>query len=116
MSTSTALYLARQATYAAFLSAADSESSVCWRKADGQYPTPDAARAAQDVAYTVTRDAYNRLLVEPMGPHAEARIVIDAIRLLGRSSAEDQDWHAFKQAREDFVDAARVCLSETLQA
>jgi hypothetical protein len=113
---STSLYLSRRDAYAAFLSAADDEASVCWRKADGQYSTPDATREAQDAAYIVTRDAFNRLLVEPAGPHKEAQAVVDAIRLLGRSSAEEQDWHSFKRAREVFVDAARGCLSETLEA
>ncbi|MFF8311097.1 hypothetical protein ACWGQL_19295 [Streptomyces lydicus] len=112
--TASALYLARQDTYARFLSAADSESSVCWRKADGQYSSNDAARAAQDAAYAVTRDAYNRMLVEPSGPHKEAQAVVEQIRLLGRAGADDQDWLSFKKARESFVDAARECLRETL--
>ncbi|MEU9498273.1 hypothetical protein [Streptomyces sp. NPDC048196] len=111
-----ALYLARQDTYARFLSAADSESAVCWRKADDQYPTPDAARAAQDAAYAVTADAYNRMLVEPVGPHKEAKAVVEQIRQLGRASKDEQDWVAFKKAREVFVDACRACLVETLEA
>ncbi|MER6052303.1 hypothetical protein [Streptomyces sp. NPDC001793] len=112
--TTSDLYLSRRDTYAAFLSAADAESSVCWRKADGQYPSPDTAREAQDAAYTVTRDAFNRILVEPFGPHKEAQAVVEQIRLLGRAGEDEQDWVSFKKAREFFVEAARVCLTETL--
>ncbi|MGD3106752.1 hypothetical protein [Streptomyces sp. YGL11-2] len=108
------LYLARRDAYAAFLSAADAESSVCWRKADGQYPSPDSTREAQDAAYAITRDAFNRILVEPVGPHKEAQAVVEQIRILGRADQDAQDWVAFKKAREVFVEAARACLTETL--
>ncbi|MEU7642332.1 MULTISPECIES: hypothetical protein [unclassified Streptomyces] len=110
----TDLYLSRRDAYAAFLSAADEESSVCWWKADGQYPSADATRQAQDAAYAATRDAFNRIVVEPVGPHKEAHAVIEQIRQLGRAGTEEQDWVAFKKAREVFVDAARACLTETL--
>ncbi|WEB44247.1 hypothetical protein MOV08_36445 [Streptomyces yunnanensis] len=114
--TSFDLYLSRRDAYAAFLSAADDESAVCWRKADGQYPSADAARKAQDEAYAATRDAFNRIVVEPVGPYKEAHAVVEQIRLLGRAGgAEEQDWVAFKKAREVFVDAARVCLTETVE-
>ncbi|MCE4945639.1 hypothetical protein ACJ6WD_30455 [Streptomyces sp. VTCC 41912] len=112
--TSTDLYLSRRDAYAAFLTAADDESAVCWRKADGQYPSTDTTRQAQDTAYAATRDAFNRIVVEPVGPHKEAHAVIEQIRLLGRADTEEQDWVAFKKAREVFVDAARACLTETL--
>ncbi|MFB7633679.1 hypothetical protein ACFC0M_22440 [Streptomyces sp. NPDC056149] len=112
--TASDLYSSRRDTYAAFLSAADAESSVCWRKADGQYPSPDAAREAHDAAYAVTRDVFNRILIEPVGPHKEAQAVIERIRLLGRAGKDEQDWVAFKRAREVFVEAARACLTETL--
>ncbi|QIK08384.1 hypothetical protein G7Z12_22510 [Streptomyces sp. ID38640] len=112
--TASDLYLARRNAYAEFLSAADSEASVCWRKADGQYGGPEETTAAQDAAYTVTRDRYNRILVEPVGPHKEAQALIEQIRLLGRATKEEQDWISFKKAREVFVDAARVCLKDTL--
>ncbi|WP_128505892.1 hypothetical protein [Streptomyces inhibens] len=115
MSAAPDLYLSRRDAYADFLSATDEESSVCWRKADGQYADPGAATAAQDAAYAVTRDAYNRILVEPVGPHKEALALVEQIRLLGRASKDDQDWVSLKKAREVFVDAARVCLKETLE-
>ncbi|MEV5122311.1 hypothetical protein AB0K49_05845 [Streptomyces decoyicus] len=108
------LYLARRDAYAEFLSAADAESSVCWRKADGQYAGPEETTAAQDAAYVVTRDSYNRILVEPVGPHKEAQALIEQIRLLGRATKEEQDWIGFKKAREVFVDAARMCLKDSL--
>ncbi|MFI9046911.1 hypothetical protein [Streptomyces sp. NPDC053427] len=114
--TASDLYLSRRDAYADFLSATDEESSVCWRKADGQYPNPEAATAAQDAAYAVTRDAYNRILVEPVGPHKEAQALVEQIRLLGRASKEEQDWLNLKKAREVFVDSARACLKETLEA
>ncbi|PJN34465.1 hypothetical protein CG747_39660 [Streptomyces sp. CB02959] len=88
----TDLYLSRRDAYAAFLSAADDESSVCWWKADGQYPSVDATRQAQDAAYAATRDAFNRIVVEPVGPHKEAHAVIEQIRQLGRAGTEEQDW------------------------
>ncbi|MGW7248798.1 hypothetical protein [Streptomyces decoyicus] len=112
---STSLYLARRDAYAAFLSAADAETSVCWRKADGQYSSPEAATAAQDEAYNVTRDAFNRIAVEPDGPHKEGLALVEQIRALGRASTEEQDWVAFKKAREVFVDASRACLRDTLK-
>lgn len=73
--------------------------------------------------YLSRRDAYAafltaaddaRIVVEPVGPHKEAHAVIEQIRLLGRADTEEQDWVAFKKAREVFVDAARACLTETL--
>ncbi|MCR8578469.1 hypothetical protein [Streptomyces sp. Isolate_219] len=62
----------------------------------------------------MTRDRYNRILVEPVGPDKEAQALIEQIRLLGRATKEEQDWISFKKAREVFVDAARVCLKDTL--
>ncbi|MEU9112159.1 hypothetical protein AB0D04_10260 [Streptomyces sp. NPDC048483] len=116
MSTPTplALYLARRDAYAEFLSAADQESSVCYWEAQGRYETPEAATSARDDAYAATRDACNRITVEPTGPQKEALALVEQLRHLGRTGANDQDWVSFKKAREVFVDACRMHLKETL--
>ncbi|MFF2922896.1 hypothetical protein ACFVTP_10910 [Streptomyces celluloflavus] len=108
-----ALYLARRDAFAAFLSAADQESSVCYWESEGRYGTPEEATAARDEAYAVTRDACNLITVEPTGPHKEAQALVEQLRHLGRAGTEEQDWVSFKKAREVFIEAARGYLKET---
>ncbi|MGW1791825.1 hypothetical protein ACWCO0_28745 [Streptomyces tubercidicus] len=114
--TTLTLYLARRDAYAAFLSAADQESSVCYWEAEARYESPEAAVAARDEAYAATRDSCNRIMVEPTGPQKEAEALVEQLRRLGRANAREQDWVSFKKAREAFVHACRTHLKEVLDA
>ncbi|MFG2098545.1 hypothetical protein [Streptomyces sp. NPDC048612] len=114
--TTLTLYLARRDAYTAFLSAADQESSVCYWEAEERYETPEAAVTARDEAYAVTRDAFNRITVEPTGPHKEAEALVEQLRCLGRADTQEQDWVSFKKAREVFVNACRMHLKEVLSS
>lgn len=114
--TTLTLYLARRDAYAAFLSAADQESSVCYWEAEARYETSEAAISARDEAYAVTRDTCNRIMVEPTGPQKEAEALVEQLRRLGRADAQEQDWVSFKKAREVFVNACRMHLQEVLGA
>ncbi|MEU5425170.1 hypothetical protein AB0H73_06130 [Streptomyces olivoreticuli] len=112
---SMALYLARRDAYAGLLSAIDEEKDVAWRKVVGRYPNGDSLLAALDAAHKVTREAFNVVDVEEIGPHKEARALIEQLGALRKAETEsDQKWVEYKKAREVYVDAARQYLKETL--
>lgn len=106
------LYLARRDAYAAFLTAADTESNVAWFREDGRYADEGAAVAAVDRAYAATRAAFNVIEVEGVGPVAQARVLLKRLAALHKANSGRPDWKDVKQAREAFVGAAQEALRE----
>ncbi|MFD9793396.1 hypothetical protein ACFWXK_20885 [Streptomyces sp. NPDC059070] len=97
------LYLARRDAYAAFLTAADTESNVVHFRHDGRFKDKVEAIAAVDVAYAATRAAFNMIDVEGTGPIKEARTVLERLRAMHSDDDQAPNWHDYKKAREDFV-------------
>jgi len=99
----TALYLARLDLYARFLTAVDAESHVVWHRQDGRYADEREAIDAVDRAYAATRAAFNAIDLEGVGPHKEARLVLEQLKAMHKDSGRHPDWKDFKAAREAFV-------------
>ncbi|PSJ29542.1 hypothetical protein B7P34_06645 [Streptosporangium nondiastaticum] len=109
------LYVARRDSYAAFLTAIDAEADVAWNKATGHYPDADTLRAVLDEAFAKTREMFNVIDVEDTGPRKEAMALVTEVAKLRKAKDEEgQAWVEYKKAREDYVDAARQYLRETL--
>jgi hypothetical protein len=106
----TPLYLARLDMYSRFLTAADAESHVVWHRQDGRYAGEREAVDAVDTAYAATRAAFNAIDLEGVGPHKEARVVLDRLRAMHQDGGSSPDWKDFKAAREAFVAAASAHL------
>lgn len=107
------LYLARRDAYADFLSAADAESQVAWFRSEGRYKDEEAV-VAVDAAYAATRDKFNVIDIEGVGPIKEARAVLEQLQAMHKDGGVNPDWRAFKESREEFVKAAGVFLRKML--
>ncbi|MFM9611518.1 hypothetical protein DF268_35550 [Streptomyces sp. V2] len=106
----TPLYLARLDMYARFLSAVDAESHVVWHRQDGRYANEREAIDAVDRAYAATRAAFNPIDLEGVGPHKEARLLLDRLAAMHKEGGTNPDWKDFKAAREAFAATAGAYL------
>ncbi|MFF4529195.1 hypothetical protein ACFY1P_07970 [Streptomyces sp. NPDC001407] len=107
------LYLARRDAYADFLSAADTESRVAHFRSEGRYKEEEAI-AAVDAAYAATRDKFNVIDIEGVGPIKEARAVLEQLQAMHKDGGVNPDWRDFKAAREEFVKSAGDFLRKSL--
>lgn len=106
----TPLYLARLDMYARFLTAVDAESHVVWHRQDGRYASEHEAIDAVDHAYAATRAAFNPIGLEGIGPHKEARLLLDQLKAMHEDGGRNPDWKDFKAAREAFTATAGAYL------